>query len=43
MREAGESLWRRPTMEARDRGHADAEDGHSESASLDLSLSFRYW
>jgi hypothetical protein len=42
MREAGDSLWRRPAMEARDRGHPDTEDGHSESASLDLSLSFRY-
>ncbi len=36
LREGG-AFWKRP-MEVR-----DTEDGHSESASLDLSLSFRYW
>jgi hypothetical protein len=33
--------WRRSPMEAREARQRDTEDGHSESASLDLSLSFR--
>ena len=37
--EGGEGPWRR-ILEVRDRGQVE-DDRHSESASLDLSLSFR--